>query len=353
VERKKKVFRRIIGGVIGVFVLFSVIAFVVIKIYYDDVFARTMPGKYTASLRYEDVSDQYDRELYSFFSGENKLQGYLYGASNTKGLIVFSHGIGGGAENYFAEQLYFVDQGYQVFCYDNTGCYQSEGENLVGLPQSVIDLDAALTFVESEPCFEGLPIYLFGHSWGAYAVSSIFNFEGHDIAASVSISGFNCPTTMAVEWCNNMMGKFLTGILRPYLYLYQRCIFGEALEFTAVGGINNTDTPVLLIHGDADETILIDGAATVAYRDEITNPKAEVVIWTKEGQNGHNSFFGSVEAHAYLNELNEEYNALYQQYNEEIPENVEREFYAGVDKERASCPDAEFMQMILEFYEKK
>ena len=102
-ERKKKVFRRIIGGVIGVFVLFSVIAFVVIKIYYDDVFARTMPGKYTASLRYEDVSDQYDRELYSFFSGENKLQGYLYGASNTKGLIVFSHGIGGGAENYFAE----------------------------------------------------------------------------------------------------------------------------------------------------------------------------------------------------------------------------------------------------------
>lgn len=41
---------------------------------------------------------------------------------NQKGLIVISHGMGGGAEGYMAETLYFVNHGYQVFGYDNTGC---------------------------------------------------------------------------------------------------------------------------------------------------------------------------------------------------------------------------------------
>ena len=98
-DRKKKLLRWIGIGVISLFVLFSVAAFVAIKINFDDIFARTVEKELTASLRYEDVKDQYERELFSFASGENTLQGYLYGAENTKGLVVFSHGIGGGASS--------------------------------------------------------------------------------------------------------------------------------------------------------------------------------------------------------------------------------------------------------------
>ena len=108
----------------------------------------------------------------------------------------------------------------------------------------------------------------------------------------------------------------------------------------------------MLIHGDADTTILIDGAGTVAYWDEITNPNAERVIWTKEGQNGHSNLFYSDDAIAYLDALNVEHRALYQKYNEEIPYEVDKEFYDKIDKAKVSGLDEEFMGMILEFYER-
>ena len=54
----------------------------------------------------------------------------------------------------------------------------------------VLDLDAALTWVEGERRFDGVPVFLFGHSWGGYAVTAIFHFD-HDIAASASVAGFN------------------------------------------------------------------------------------------------------------------------------------------------------------------
>ena len=108
--RQKKKALKIVGIVLLVFlVLFSIISLVFIKMNFDDLFGRAEQNKYSAYLRYADVEEEYDRELLSFPSGENQLQGYLYGKDNTKGLVVISHGLGGGAEGYFAETLYFVD----------------------------------------------------------------------------------------------------------------------------------------------------------------------------------------------------------------------------------------------------
>lgn len=161
-NKRKKISRNILIALLIIFVLFSIVSFVIVKMNFDKIFSRTEMSEYSAYLRYEDVEEEYDRELLSFTSGENQLQGYLYGADNTKGLVVISHGLGGGAESYMTETVYFVDHGYQVFGYDNTGCYKSEGENCIGLSQSVIDLDAALTFIESEARFDDLPILLYG-----------------------------------------------------------------------------------------------------------------------------------------------------------------------------------------------
>ena len=80
--------------------------------------------------------------------------------------MVLAHGLGGGAEGYLTQILYFVRQGYQVFSFDYTGYHLSGGKNSIGLPQALEDLDAALCFIESEKRFADLPVYLFGHSWG-------------------------------------------------------------------------------------------------------------------------------------------------------------------------------------------
>ena len=346
---ERKGLKKALIAIIAVFAVFSTASFIFVKVNFDNMFARTEMSEYSSYLRYEDVKDRYDRELISFESGENKLQGYLYGAENTKGLVVISHGMGGGAEGYMAETLYFVDQGYQVFGYDNTGCYESEGEDCIGLPQSVIDLDAALSYIESKERFDGLPILLYGHSWGGYAVTAVFNYD-HDIAASVSVAGFNDPMTMITEWAKNMMGGFAY-VEYPYIYIYQKIIFGQDLSVSAVEGINNTDVPILIIHGSEDTTVNFDGAATIAYKDEILNPNVEYKVCSNDRQNDHIMLFVTLDAIDYYDEVNERYDELYDRYDGEIPEDIEADFYAGIDKQRMSQLDEAFMADVLDFYE--
>lgn len=348
-RRKKNPAKIILIILLVLLSVFSIASFVIVKINFDDIFGRTVYNDLTSSLRYKDIESRYPRELLSFNSGENKLQGYLYGAENTKGLVVISHGLGGGSENYLMQTTRFVDEGYQVFGFDNTGCYQSEGDNCIGLVQSVIDLDAALTFIEGEERFKELPVLLFGHSWGGYAVSAIFNYD-HNITASVSVAGFNNPMQMIIEWARNMMGGFAY-IEYPYIWLYQRTIFGNDLDITALNGINSTDTPILLIHGSEDTTIGIDESAIMAYRNEITNPNVSCKILDKKRQNGHNSLFYSIETLDYADEINKPYEELYEKYNGEIPEDVERNFYNNIDKSKCNELNEDLIECVLDFYE--
>lgn len=349
-RKKKNPLKPLLITLLVFILVFSVLSFIIVKVNFDDVFGRTTLDPLSCYLRYADVEDKYEREEISFMSGENKLQGYLYGLENTKGLVVICHGLGGGAENYLAQTLSFVDEGYRVFGYDNTGCYNSEGDNCIGLVQSVKDLDAALTFIESEERFGGLPVYLYGHSWGGYAVTAIFNYD-HDIAASVSVAGFNKPMQMIIEWARGMMGGFAY-VEYPYIWLYQKTVFGGDLDITAVNGINNTDTPIMIVHGTEDSTIGFEESAVIAYRDTITNPNVVYEIIDKENQNGHSTLFRSAESVIYTEKLDEEYNKLYEEYNGDIPEDAEKAFYEKIDKSISDELNSELMESIFEFFDK-
>lgn len=345
-KSKKKILLSCLGKILLIYVAFSLI---IVVLCYDAMFSRTTPTKYSMRIQYEDIKNEYERDLISFESGDNTLQGYHYGKNNEKGLIVISHGLGASAENYLAETLYFVDNGYQVFSYDNTGCHNSEGDNSRGLSQSVIDLDSALSYIESDSRFTSLPILLFGHSWGGYAVTAIFNFD-HNITASVSLAGFNEPISMIFDKGKQIMGP-LAYIEYPILNLYHRFLFMKNANLTAVDGINNTSTPILLIHGNADEVINHTTVGTIAFKNEITNPNVQYKLRTNERQNNHTQLCMSLTALEYIDELNIIYNELSQKYDNKIPEEELKAFYDSVDKKKASLLNEEIMQDILKFYE--
>ena len=166
-------------------------------------------------------------------------------------------------------------------------------------------------------------------SWGGYAVTAIFNYN-HEITGSVSVAGFNKPMSMILEWTKGMMGNFAY-IEYPYIYLYQKMLFEKNSNMLAVDGINNTTTPILIIHGNKDTTVAYNGAGTIAYRDDITNPNVEYKICDGEKQNEHSN--------------------LQKQYNENIPKEIDAEFCANVDKQKMSELDEDFMQDVLTFYD--
>lgn len=332
----KRTLKRVTIRLFVALLLFCVISYLAVIIVFANVFARPELRQYSYYLRFADVADECERQPVSFLSGENRLQGYLMGPENGKGLVVISHGIGSCADGYLPEEKYFADQGFRVFCYDNTGCGSSEGENMVGLCQAVLDLDAALDYAEQDQTLSQLPFLLYGHSLGGYAVTAILNYD-HPIAATVSVAGFNHPMEVIMDW-----GREWTGPLAyagyPFLTLYQHQLFGKQAELNAVDGINRSDIPVMLIHGSGDTNVDYDSSATVSHRDQIINPNVTYVIREDEGRNDHTHLMRSEAAVTYENQLR-------QQAVED-----EETFYSGIDKTRTSELDAELMQQIVDFY---
>jgi hypothetical protein len=335
-------------GLLALTVLLSVGSFVFVKHFYDDYFRRLEAPKSTAYLRYGDVPERSPRVVH-FESGKNTLAGYVFGEPNDKGLVVISHGLGFGAEDYLAEALYFVDRGWRVFAFDNTGTYASEGSTEIGLPQSALDLDAALTYVESDAALGGLPVMLFGHSWGAYADTAVLKYD-HDIVAVVSISGFNSPMGLLNEEMGRMVGP-LSHAVYPFGWAYQTALFGKAARLTAVDGINSSDAGVMIVHGAADESVFYDGASIIAQRNNITNPNVVFKTCTAETRNGHNTLLKSEAAIKYAAEMNGVYRRLFDQYNGNVPDDVKAEFHAGLDKLRTSELDPVLFDQINTFFE--
>lgn len=346
--RKKTRKWRVLLGITGFVLIFSLGSMLFIRSVYDREFGRKDRPEFSGYLQFSDT-EGYEREVVDFPSGANDLKGYLYGKGNDKGLIVLVHGLGGGAENYLDETLYFVDRGWTVFSFDLTGSHGSEGEGTIGLPQSLIDLEAALDYIGTRSDIGSLPLTLYGHSWGGYAVTAILN-ERSDIRGVVSLAGFNSPMELLAEQAHKMMGP-LAYVMYPYEWAYQRMLFGDAAGMTAAEGISRTNTPVLLIHGENDEMISYEKTSIISHREEIMNPNVTYRTSRENGHDGHNDLCLSDRAIAYTTEMNEEYKKLYDTYEGSIPDDVKAAYYEAVDKFRTGELDRTFMEEINRFLE--
>jgi uncharacterized protein len=348
--KKHKRLGRILGiGLVATVVLFIVVSLITTKIVYDKQFPRyDRPDEnITALLRYSDIEAGYERTPVAFKSGENTLRGHIYGAENNRALMVVAHGIGGGADSYLPQIKHFVDSGLRVFAYDCTGSYDSEGKTTKGFPQSVLDLHAALTFIDAQPELTDMPLLLFGHSWGGYAVANVLNYH-HDVQGVISVAGVNTAIDMIIEQGHTMMGGFIYTQF-PFLWLYQRLLFGEVASFNAVSAINATDIPVLVIHGVNDEMVAYDGSALIASRDKIVNPHVSYVTSSTPGRDGHNNLFRTDAAIAYIEEVNVVYRAVYDSYNGQVPYEVKKSFYDGIDRIMLQKLEPSLMQVIDAF----
>lgn len=337
---------KIVAIVVAALVLLFTAATIVVTVLMNKKFGRAdyLPQQVSMNYLYEHYENEYPRVNVSFNSGENTLQGYIYGADNDKGLLVFAHGIGSGHENYMKSLMWFVDNGWRVFTYDATGSGHSVGAGTKGLPQSALDLDAALDYIEADAELSALPRFLMGHSWGGYAVTAVLNF-GHKVDGVASVSGYAVPVEMIYEYAKNYVGdaRFL---IYPSICLYNGVLFGEYAGLSAVDGINNTDTPVLIIHGTDDKTIDYNGASIMRKRDLITNPNAEYI--TLEGCS-HTGMFDTPEAIAIKAEINETVDEMVKQG--ESKDSAYNVVNRSADLDAVNQPNVEFLSQIENFFE--
>lgn len=344
--------RRLPVFIVLFFLVFSLVSFILVHMNFLYNFGKAETPERSIYPRFADYPG-FTGEPLSFQSGKNTLRGDLFGQKNRKGLLILSHGIGGGAEDYLAEIVYFVDHGWKVLAFDNTGSYRSEGKGTRGMAQSAIDLKAALDYAQRDSALKDLPVVLYGHSWGGYAVAAVLGGD-HKIAAAVSVSGYERPMSILMEQAERMMGPFAR-VEYPYIWIYNRILFGGDADRSAISAINATDTPILILHGSGDEAIDPDGASILARRDRITNPGAEYMIRNEEGQNGHNTLLVSSAAAIYQQEIQEAGQALREKYEgnpEKIPAEELDSYYNGIDRLRVSQLDMAAMDQIEAFLDR-
>ena len=309
-------------------------------------------------LRTEDFSGLKCTE-YTFPSDKGQmLAGYLYSVGEDQhGVVVIAHGFGGGGHNSYMDCAdYFARHGWYVFAYDATGTDKSEGAGVGGVPQGVTDLEHAISFVESDDALSGLPVVLFGHSWGGYCVCSVLTYHP-EVKAVIECSGFNRSSDMFESGGKSQAGSLIYA-MTPFIRIYERIKYGKYAGNTAMDGFASTDAPVMVVHSADDNVIEIKYGYDQYYKKYKDDPRFTFVRFEDKG---HNDILNDQED-TYKDEFNAEFDQWLEtlDYDYKARENKDR-FTAdkaqyiteNLDHARwSSRLDEDLFARFLEFYEK-
>ncbi|MCR5221510.1 MAG: lysophospholipase [Lachnospiraceae bacterium] len=220
-----------------------------------------------------DYADVFPRREVTFFSGRNRLCGWVYGEDETKdrALIVMVHGIDAGADTFLPLIREFVSNDYTVLAYDGTGTRASEGSGIRGLSQAAADLHAALSFVAEEASIGDLPLIVYGHSAGGYAAAAE-TADHPEIDGVVCVCAFDRPLAEMMAKAEEYAG-FGAYVGYPWLALQYHVLFGTDGNRAASEALSDSKVPALIIAASEDEAV--PGSVSLyAMRDRIEDPGA-------------------------------------------------------------------------------
>lgn len=327
------------------------------KATYDSIFKRyekkainTIFGEFD----YSRVDKRLPRTNFFFPSGGLKLQGYFYPCHDAKGMVVVCHGMHAGADDYIPFIEYFVRNGYAVFSYDCQGTYASEGNSTVGMCTPLVNLDHALTYIKNDRRLSKYPLFLFGHSWGGYAATSVLSIH-KNVRGCAAVAPFNSGYTLFVEkgeqYTSSFSDIFRFDFPTEFLNTYQALLFKDYTKYSAVKGINSTDIPVYIAHGNRDFVISFSHQSVISHRAEIREKNVTYYIGT-DAHAGHNTILHSPRAVAYQKEVEKDLKRLKKEYDRELTQEELTEFCNGVDHTLYSEINMEMMQEILNMFNK-
>ena len=326
------------------------------KALYDSLFPRyekrdidTVFGQFD----YSRMEDSLARTAFYFPSGRLKLQGYFYPCDGAKKMVVVCHGMHAGADDYLPFIAYFVRHGYAVFSYDCQGTYGSEGDSTVGMCTPLVNLDHALAYIKKDRLLSRYRLYLFGHSWGGFAATSVLALH-KNIAGCAAVAPFNSGYTLLVEkgeqYAGPLKESLIGGFPKEFLDTYQALLFKNYASLNAVKGINSSKTPVFIAHGNRDFVISYHHQSVISHKDEIRREGVTYYVGTG-AQAGHNTILHSERAVAYQKQVEAELKRLKKEYDRDLTQEEQAEFCRGVDHGLYSEVNEDLMQAILQVFD--
>ena len=284
-----------------------------------------------------------EREVIEFTSKGETLKGYFYEVNSPKGVIIIAHGVNNMADGNGAQiQNYFVEHNWDVFAIDLTGCGRSSGKGIKTLHESRYCLLNAVKTMQNYDKAKGLPLFLIGHSWGAYgSVAATEDCDG--VSAVVSFSGYNSPYDMMYGFAENNSSKGVI-LTRPTMELSLLAVAGSDSFFTAKTAIEHKpDVDYIIVQGELDDVVPLKRYSI--YDNIKDSGYSNVTAIKLEGMN-HSSPWKTLEAETYTRALDKELGELRKQYHGNIPDDIHQQFLDAVDKEKSSALNTELLGQI-------
>ena len=300
---------------------------------------------------YNLYEEDYLRTDESFELDGYTLRGHVYGPNNTRGLVVFRHGIFSKHSDYLALITALVDKGWKVFAYDAIGCGESDGDSTLGMSQSPIDVTAAVRYAQESGMAGDAPLALWGHSWGGYGVAAALE-SCQGVGACVTMSGYDTPMKVLDYSAVSAFGP-LGKIQYPFIWLNTFIDFGDSAEVSAANAILASGVPTLVIHGLGDTVVPYEGTSILGELSQrpqdLVEKNVETLFEDEVGRDGHNSYFYSPESQAYLEDCSSKLQTMLDEYGNDFEAPEIQKFLASVDLRRANTADRALIDAIDSF----
>ena len=296
-----------------------------------------------------DFSSLQEREVVHFNSGKNKLTGYLYKNKLERGFVLYVHGLKGMADDQYAMGIdAFLKRGYFVFAIDLTASGNSGGMKINGLQQSALDVASAVNYISTRNDLKNLPLFGFGHSWGAYGVAASLNFHSSFLAICV-VSGFVSPIEEMIALPKSYAGEIVEST-HEALEEAAKKRDPSYYNLSAEKGIRTTKTKTLIAHGCKDNVVPFDTSS--AYHAFSLNPEKCVTLMPFNGVKHMDILFDS-RSYQYREKVEEELKLLKKKFGktiDKLPDEVLVNFTSSFSKPMCGIANSSLFDAADSFF---
>lgn len=169
------------------------------------------------------------------------------------------HGWGGSAQDMAPLAAPLLVAGFHVLLLDARCHGRSDDDEMTSMPAIAEDISVGLGWLRGRPDVDRSRVVLIGHSVGAGACLLVASRD-QEVAAVVSIASMAHPETFMETM---LQGRLPRPLARLALRFVEHAV-GQPFEtFAPVETIKHVQMPILLVHGDKDQTVPVEDARTL------------------------------------------------------------------------------------------
>jgi fermentation-respiration switch protein FrsA (DUF1100 family) len=211
-----------------------------------------------------------------------------YAAPRNGKTLIFLHGYAGSRGQVLGEAEIFRTNGYGVFLYDARAHGESQGDEVSFGPKEILDLQAAIAWLEKQPEVDRRRIGAYGFSVGA-ATLALEASKDKRISAMIFASSPSSQMDMSLD-----EGRYF-GAIQAFFQMATLWVAGVdashldySLAFKALRG-----RPILIIQGLADKGVTPRQASKIF--EQAGEPKSFLIL----PHTGHGAFLQQSDAELY------------------------------------------------------